>query len=158
MLILFFAWFIVATNCLNGFSSFIDQGSTLDFPGYAKPSRLLSATEANVCTDFSLEKLVTSLKVGWLESLYKVELKTSGFYGSGLTDMNYGILLCLIDENGDSILQRIPASSSKDQLMQSNNNVVSDVLHFQRGSVDVFTFEGPQLQKIKALWISPESG
>lgn len=129
-----------------------------DFPGYAKPSRLLSATEANVCTGFSLEKLATSLKVGRLESLYKVELKTSGFYGSGLTDMNSGILLCLIDENGDSILERIPTSSSKDQLMQSNNNVVSDVLHFQRGSVDVFTFEGPKLQKIKALWISPESG
>lgn len=101
---------------------------------------------------------MTSLKVGRLESLYKVELKTSGFYGSGLTNINSGVLLCLIDENGDSILQRIPASSSKDHLMQSNNSIVSDVIHFQRGSVDIFTFEGPKLQKIKALWISPESG
>lgn len=64
----------------------------------------------------------------------------------------------MIDENGYSILQRLPATSSKEHLVQSDKEVVSDVIHFQRGSVDVFTFEGPKLQKIIALWISPESG
>ncbi|KAM1114799.1 hypothetical protein PS1_005465 [Malus domestica] len=31
------------------------------------------------------------------------------------------------------------------------------VLHFQRGSVDQFTFEGTKLGKIEAVWISLES-
>lgn len=129
-----------------------------DFQSYAKPSRLLSVTEANICTEFSLEKLVNSFNLGQSETLYKVELRTSNLYGSGLTDINSGIQLCVIDENGYSILQRLPASSSKEKHMQSNNEVVSDALHFQRGSIDVFTFEGPKLQKIVAIWISPESG
>ncbi|KAF1002003.1 uncharacterized protein LOC141702679 [Apium graveolens] len=128
-----------------------------DFQSYAKPSRLLSATEANTCTEFSLEKLVKSLNVGQSETLYKVELRTSNLYGSGLTDINSGIQLCVIDENGNSILQRLPATSSREH-MQSDNEVVSDALHFQRGSVDVFAFEGPKLQNITAIWISPESG
>ncbi|WOH10563.1 hypothetical protein DCAR_0730032 [Daucus carota subsp. sativus] len=126
-----------------------------DFQSYAKPSRLLSATEANTCTEVSLEKLVKAFDIG---TLYKVELRTSNFYGSGLTDINSGVQLCVIDENGYSILQRLPASTCKEQNMQSDNEVISDVLHLQRGSIDVFTFKGPKLQKIIALWISPVSG
>ncbi|KAK1363136.1 Lipase/lipooxygenase [Heracleum sosnowskyi] len=128
-----------------------------DFQSFAKPSRLVSATEANTCTD-SLEKLVKSFNLDQSETLYKVELRTSNLYGSGLTDTNSGIQLCVIDENGNSILQRLPVSSSKEHHMQSDNEVVSDALHFQRGSIDEFTFEGPKLQKIVAIWISPESG
>lgn len=48
------------------------------------------------------------------ECLYTVKLQTSSIYGSGLSNLNAGILLCLIDENGDSILQRIPASLTKE--------------------------------------------
>lgn len=40
----------------------------------------------------------------------------------------------------------------------SVDKVIFDVLHFQRGSVDEFTFEGPDLGKIVAVWIGVESG
>ncbi|KAH7837583.1 hypothetical protein Vadar_015485 [Vaccinium darrowii] len=127
-----------------------------DFQGYAKPSRLLVAKEPELCTDSSLEKLFTSFKVRGSECLYRVKLQTSSIYGSGLSNLNAGILLCLIDENGDSILQRIPASLTKEPNQVEAK--ISDVLQFQRGSVDEFAFEGPKLQKIESLWISVESG
>lgn len=148
--------FIISVSIFSLFN--IDQGFALDFQSYAKPSRLLSATEANTCTEVSLEKLVKAFDIGQSNTLYKVELRTSNFYGSGLTDINSGVQLCVIDENGYSILQRLPASTCKEQNMQSDNEVISDVLHLQRGSIDVFTFKGPKLQKIIALWISPVSG
>ncbi|XP_059665052.1 uncharacterized protein LOC132311241 [Cornus florida] len=140
------------------FHLYSKQSDFLDFQGYAKPSRLLPATEVDVYTDSILEKVVTSSKLGASESLFKVKLCTSSMFGSGLSDLNAGILLCLIDENGDSILHRISASSMRDHTMQLEEEVVSDVLHFQRASVDEFTFEGPKLGKIEALWISLESG
>lgn len=83
-----------------------------------------------------------------------VKLATSNVFASNLTNLNSGILLCLINENGDSILQRISASLLTDYSSESNN----DILHFQRGSVDEFTFEGPKLGKVEALWIGLESG
>ncbi|GMP92096.1 hypothetical protein CsSME_00042469 [Camellia sinensis var. sinensis] len=126
--------------------------------GYAKPSRLFLAAEPEVCADSSLERILTSFKVGGCKCLYKVKLHTSNIYGSGLSDLNAGILLCLIDENGDSILQRIPASLIKEHCNQLEDKIVSDVLHFQRGSVDEFAFEGPKLGQVEALWISLESG
>ncbi|XP_058200469.1 uncharacterized protein LOC131315327 [Rhododendron vialii] len=129
-----------------------------DYQGYAKPSRLLVATEPEICTDSSLEKKFKSFKVRGSKSLYKVKLQTSSIYGSGLSNLNAGILLCLIDENGDSILQRIPASLIKEHSNQLEAEVVSDVLHFQRGSLDEFAFEGPKLQKIESLWVGIESG
>ncbi|XP_028054942.1 uncharacterized protein LOC114259151 isoform X3 [Camellia sinensis] len=128
------------------------------FQGYAKPSRLFLAAEPEVCADSSLERILTSFKVGGCKCLYKVKLHTSNIYGSGLSDLNAGILLCLIDENGDSILQRIPASLIKEHCNQLEDKIVSDVLHFQRGSVDEFAFEGPKLGQVEALWISLESG
>lgn len=88
------------------------------------------------------------------QSLYKVKLGTSNFSASSLTDMNAGVLLCLIDENGDSILQRLPASLVRQHSVDSEN----DLLHFQRGSVDEFTFDGPKLGRIEAIWIGLESG
>ncbi|GKD18521.1 hypothetical protein Tco_1207679, partial [Tanacetum coccineum] len=65
------------------------------FQGYAKPARLLPAYEVKPTTDSSLEKLVTSFKEDRLESLYNLTIQTSNYYGSGLTDSNSGILLCL---------------------------------------------------------------
>lgn len=88
-------------------------------------------------------------------SLYQVKLQTSNAYGSDLTDINSEVLLCLIDENGDSILQRISAGLENARFMQSQD---SDLLQFRRGSVDEFIFEGPKLGKLAAVWISPESG
>lgn len=109
-------------------------------------------------TESSLEKLVTSFKEDTLECLYKLTIHTSNYYGSGLTDSNSGILMCLVDKNGDSILQRISATSSTDHSLQSNDKDSSSLLHFQRGSVDHFTFEGPAIGKLEALWIGLDSG
>ncbi|KAM1166696.1 hypothetical protein PS1_029080 [Malus domestica] len=125
-----------------------------DSKGYARPSRLLPATDVKICTDNSVEKLFSSLRDDGSQSLYKVKLGTSNVYGSSLSDLNAGILLCVIDENGDSILQRIPSSIITNHATESEDGV----LHFQRGSVDEFTFEGPKLGKVGAVWISLESG
>ncbi|KAK9274361.1 hypothetical protein L1049_019175 [Liquidambar formosana] len=141
-----------------GFRVYSKQSDFQDFQSYAKPSRLLPATEVKVCTESSPEKIFTPVRRDRARSLYKVELHTSNMYGSGLSDLSAGILLCLIDENGDSILQRVPASLMKDHLTPSKDTFLSDMLHFQRGSVDEFTFEGPELEKVEALWIGLESG
>lgn len=119
-----------------------------DFQDYAKPSRLLQAEELRSCTGKSEEEkvLISSCCTDASRSLYKLELVTSSLSASGLSDPNAGILVCLIDENGDSILQRIPASSD------------IETLRFQRGSLDEFAFEGPKLGRLKALWIGLESG
>lgn len=129
-----------------------------DFQGYARPARLLPAYEVKPTTDSSLEKLVTSFKEDRLECLYKLTIQTSNYYGSGLTDPNSGILLCLVDENGDSILQRIAATLSTDHPLQSKDKDASDIVHFRRGSIDHFTFVGPTIGNLEALWIGLESG
>lgn len=124
------------------------QGVCSDFQEYAKPSRLLPAREVRLWKDASsLENAFASLSSSKSESLYLVRLQTSNIYGSGLSDVNSGILLCLIDENGSSILQRLPAMSDE-----------CDTLHFQRGSVDEFAFKGPNLGRILAVWMSLDSG
>jgi len=64
-----------------------------------------------------------------------------------LSDLNAGILVCVVDENGDSILERLPAILHTD-----------DIVHFQKGSTDEFVFTGPKLGRIEAIWISLESG
>ncbi|XP_009106889.1 uncharacterized protein LOC103832596 isoform X2 [Brassica rapa] len=113
-----------------------------DYQSYARPLRLLPAEEVKVST------ANPSLTVTESRSLYKVKLQTSNLFGSGISDMNARVLLCLIDDKGDSLLQTIPATlSSNDESFK-----------FQRGSVDEFTFLGPELGKIRAVWISLESG
>ncbi|XP_065879041.1 uncharacterized protein [Euphorbia lathyris] len=130
-----------------------------DFQAYAKPSRLLGATEPKVCLETVQEKNFTSLHENESQSLFKVKLQTSNAYGSSLSDENAGILLCLIDTNGDSILQRIPVLLKSDSSSESVGLVVeSRKLNFQRGSVDELIFRGPKLERIEALWISIESG
>jgi hypothetical protein len=111
-----------------------------------------------VQTDTSAEEIFTSFKEDGSQCLFKINLGTSDIYGSGLSDLNAGILVCLIGENGDSILQRIPASLMIDQSTKSEDVVDPDILHFQTGSVDEFIFEGPNLGRVEALWISLESG
>ncbi|KAK4440445.1 hypothetical protein Salat_0379400 [Sesamum alatum] len=133
------------------------RSSYQDFQEYAKPSRLLPATEVKVCTDASAEKLVTSLTSGGPDCLYRIKLQTSKIYGSGLSDTASGVLLCLIDEKGSSILQRLPATSVGTD-SSSEDKDMRDTLHFQGGSVDEFIFEGPNLGRIVAVWISLESG
>ncbi|KAM4084563.1 hypothetical protein ACB094_08G142000 [Castanea mollissima] len=129
-----------------------------DFQGYAKPFRLLPAEKVKVYTDTAAEKIFKSVNEDESQCLYMVKLGTSNLYGSSLSDFNAGILLCLIGENGNTILQRIPASLMTDHSTKSEDVVDPEILHFQRGSVDEFTFEGPNLGRVEALWISLESG
>lgn len=115
-------------------------------------------TEVKVCTETSLKNF-SSFIVGESRSLFKVKIQTSNSYGSSLSDLSAGILFCLIDENGDSILQSIPASLRANHSAKTKDGEVDpDMVCFQRGSSDEFIFEGPRLKKIVALWISLESG
>ncbi|CAN8288000.1 unnamed protein product [Cochlearia groenlandica] len=124
-----------------------------DFERYARPMRLLQAEEVKVCREDS------SYTVSETRSLYKVKLQTSNLLGSGISDINARVLLCLIDNKGDSLLQTIPANlSSNESLDPEFAAENSESLKFQRGCVDEFTFEGPKLGKIRAFWISLESG
>ncbi|XP_042514815.1 uncharacterized protein LOC122089282 isoform X2 [Macadamia integrifolia] len=129
-----------------------------DFQGFARPLHLLPATEANICTESSLEKLSTTFGEDESRSLYMIKLHTSRSYGSCPSDLSAGILLCVIDENGDSILQRIPVSPSEGSPGQTEEMAGHNLFCFQRGSVDNFIFQGPNIGKIEALWVSLESG
>lgn len=129
-----------------------------DFQSYARPSHLLPASEVKVYTNTSAENISSSLKEDGSKSLFWVKLGTSNLYGSSISDLNAGILLCLIDEDGNSILQRIPVSLTMDHSTESWDMTNVDMLHFQRGCVDEFIFEGPKISRLEALWVSVESG
>ncbi|KAG5628478.1 hypothetical protein H5410_000195 [Solanum commersonii] len=141
--------------CSSSWKIHVKKSDFQDFRDYVKPSRLLPATNVKFCGEWSLETLLNHSKLDRSNSIYQVKLQTSNAYGSDLTDINSEVLLCLIDENGDSILQRISAGLENAHSVQSRD---SDLLQFRRGSVDEFIFEGPKLGKIAAVWISPESG
>lgn len=130
----------------------------LDFQDYAKPSRLFPTTEIKFCSGHSEEEKMLLGDVGNSQSLYKIKLHTSRMYGSGLTDVNAGILLCLIDEHGHSLLQRLSATPLTEFSVERQEEVDHNILHFQRASVDEFTFKGPKLGGPQAIWISLESG
>ncbi|KAL1192988.1 hypothetical protein V5N11_015098 [Cardamine amara subsp. amara] len=124
-----------------------------DFQSFERPLRLLQAEEVKVCSGNS------SFTVSESRTLYKVKLQTSNMFGSGISNMNARVLICLIDEKGDSVLQTIPANlSSKESSLDPEVAENGESFKFQRGSVDEFTFEGPKLGKIRAFWISLESG
>ncbi|KAI6670837.1 hypothetical protein NL676_005722 [Syzygium grande] len=129
-----------------------------DFQDYAKPSRLFPTTEIKFFSGHSEEEKMMFDDVGNSQSLYKIKLHTSRMYGSGLTDANTGILLCLIDEHGHSLLQRLSATPVTEFSVEWQEKVDHDMLHFQRASVDELTFKGPKLGRLQALWISLESG
>ncbi|KAK1307255.1 hypothetical protein QJS10_CPA10g00279 [Acorus calamus] len=126
-----------------------------DFQNFRRPSRLLPATDIMIYKE-SWEDLLLTVEVDKSCSFFMVQLCTSSDFGSSLSNSNSAILLCLIDTNGDSILQRIPSMSV--QHVVKAGMVASEQIHFQRGSVDMVTFKGPQLDKIEALWIGVESG
>uniref|UniRef100_A0A7N0UHB4 DUF7755 domain-containing protein n=1 Tax=Kalanchoe fedtschenkoi TaxID=63787 RepID=A0A7N0UHB4_KALFE len=127
-----------------------------DLGSYVKPSWLLPVKEQRLSTDVSLDKLFSYIHEN--QSKYTVKLRTNNLYGSALSDTNAGVLVCLIDENGNSILHRLSAYEEVVHTKQSEPDNVSEVIHFQRGSVDEFTFYGPKLGKIIAVWIGVESG
>ncbi|KAK8923668.1 hypothetical protein KSP39_PZI019679 [Platanthera zijinensis] len=138
------------------FSSFITVCAWFDSAlfdlDFAKPLHLLPATQVTTYpTDYS-EELISSLELDHSTSLYMIELRTSRDFASCLSDLNSAIMICLIDENGRSILQRISAIS------QDKGEKISEHIHFQRGSIDMAAFKGSKLKQIAALWIGLESG
>ncbi|KAH9327775.1 hypothetical protein KI387_007953, partial [Taxus chinensis] len=127
---------------------------------YVEPLKLLPSTAANSNLKASLEEELLS-SPDFSQSLYRVELTTSNSFYSDLSDINAGILVCIIGENGNSIIQRIPAISPAQVLSSDMSKIVqqnSERLCFQRGSVDFFTFWGPDIGRLAALWIGPELG
>lgn len=134
------------------------QSDFQDFQGYAKPTRLLQATEAKAYKSTAPEKTITFTEDSESQSLYKISLGTSPAFGSGLTNPTSGVLLSIIDDDGNAILQRIPASSHQEQAAISADGDGPDLFHFQRGSLDEFVFQGPKLGRNEAIWISVESG
>lgn len=121
-----------------------------DFQDYVRPERLLPSTEASILTESSPDDFINLLGGDESRSVYFIKLRTSSFSGSCLSDINAGVMFCLIDENGNSLLQRIAASPK-------NEECGHNFSCFQRGSSDEFKFDGPKLGKIEAVWIGLES-
>lgn len=120
-----------------------------------KPSRLLPTEELKTYPNTIPEKIFSNIRLDDSDALYVLELRTSREFSSSLLDKNSAILICLIDVDGDSLLQRVPAIYL-DQLTQGLKAEQS--IPFQSGSVDVITFKGSKLQRIKEVWIGLESG
>ncbi|XP_024393163.1 uncharacterized protein [Physcomitrium patens] len=87
---------------------------------------------------------------GNAEATYTVQLTTSNEDRASLSITNACIMLLLIGEGGEALMQRI--------LPVQDSVANSASLRFQRGSVDEVNFRGPNLGRISALWIAPESG
>ncbi|KAJ1275343.1 hypothetical protein BS78_05G128200 [Paspalum vaginatum] len=137
------------TNCFSKGSSLQDSVPSV------KPLRLLPTEELKTYPNTVPEEIFTKIRLDDSDALYVLELRTSREFSSSLLDKNSAILICLIDLDGDSLLQRVPAIYL-DQLTQGI--MANQSIPFQSGSVDVITFKGSKLQRIKEVWIGIESG
>jgi hypothetical protein len=119
-----------------------------------KPSRLLPAEELKTYPNSVPEEIFNTIILDDSDAFYVIELSTSREFSSSL-DKNSAILICLIDVDGDSLLQRVPAI----YLGQPTPGIkTGQLIPFQSGSVDVVTFKGSKLKRIKEVWIGLESG
>lgn len=133
----------------NSFINFADSISSVN------PSRLLPTADLQTYPETLPEEIFTTIRLDDSDAFYVLELSTSREFSSSLSDKNSAILVCLLDIVGDSLLQRVPALYS----VQSSRGIkASQTVPFQSGSVDVVTFKGPKLQRIKEIWIGLESG
>ncbi|WVZ51738.1 hypothetical protein U9M48_002852 [Paspalum notatum var. saurae] len=132
------------------------KGSSLqDSVPSVKPSRLLPTEELKTYPNTVPEEIFTKIRLNDSDALYVLELRTSREFSSSLLDKNSAILICLIDVDGDSLLQRVPAI----YLGQLTQGIKAEQsIPFQSGSVDAITFKGSKLQRIKEVWIGIESG
>lgn len=135
--------------------SFAKSSSLQDSMASVKPSRLLPTVEPRTFPSSVPEEIISRVRLQESDAFYMLELSTSREFSSSLLDKNAAILICLIDVDGDSLLQRIPAIYW-DQPAQSMKAL--QPIPFQSGSVDIITFKGPKLQRIKEVWIGLESG
>ncbi|KAL6654958.1 hypothetical protein ACP70R_008423 [Stipagrostis hirtigluma subsp. patula] len=131
------------------------QDSEADSVASVKPSRLLPTDELRTYPYSFPEEIISTIELDESKAFYVLELSTSREFCSSLLDKNSAILVCLIDVDGDSLLQRVPAIYLGQPAQGLN---VGKSIPFQSGSVDVVTFKGPKLQRIKEIWIGLESG
>ncbi|CAM0150530.1 unnamed protein product [Urochloa decumbens] len=131
------------------------KGSSLqDSMSSVKP-RLLPTEELQTYPNTVPEEIFSTIRLDDFDAFYVLELSTSREFSSSLLDKNSAILIFLIDVDGDSLLQRVPAIYSG----QTMTGIKAEQsMPFQSGSVDVITFKGSKLQRIKEVWIGLESG
>jgi hypothetical protein len=120
-----------------------------------KPSRLLPTVELNTYPETLPQGIFSTIRLDDGDAFYVLELSTSREFSSSLVDKNSAILVCFIDIVGDSLLQRVPAIYSG---QFSQGIKAGQSIPFQSGSVDVVTFKGPKMRRIKEIWIGLESG
>uniref|UniRef100_A0A0D9XS71 DUF7755 domain-containing protein n=1 Tax=Leersia perrieri TaxID=77586 RepID=A0A0D9XS71_9ORYZ len=135
--------------------SFSKSSSLQDPVASVKPSRLLQTDELRIFRNNVPEEIISTIRLEESDAYYMLELSTSREFSSSLLDKNAAILICLINSDGDSLLQRVPAVYWDDS---SQGRKAEQMLPFQSGSVDVVTFKGYKLQRIKEVWIGLESG
>ncbi|KAL6890150.1 hypothetical protein ACP4OV_008913 [Aristida adscensionis] len=130
---------------------FSKASSLRDSVPSVKPSRLMPTDELRTYPYCVPEEIISTIRLDESDAFYMLELSTSREFSSSLINKNSAILICLIDVDGDSLLQRVPA-------IYLGPVKVEQSIPFQSGSVDVVTFKGPKLQRIKEIWIGLESG
>ncbi|KAJ4750597.1 hypothetical protein LUZ62_085002 [Rhynchospora pubera] len=129
-----------------------------DFQVVVKPERLLPAEGPKIHSQNALKEAYYPSTLDQSDAFYIVELRTSSDFGSDLSDINAAIMLCLVDSEGNSILERIPSIPYSEHFTQEEGTDIVEQVPFQRGSVDTVTFKGARLGNIEALWIGLESG
>ncbi|KAJ3673832.1 hypothetical protein LUZ60_005824 [Juncus effusus] len=139
---------------------FAKKSPSQDFQDFVKPSRLLQAEEPKIYSQNTPKETFYPSNLDQSEAFYLLELITSRDFGSGLSDLNSAIMICLIDSDGNSILQRVPPIPNSDPFGEEIGfgSVFDELVHFQRGSVDTVALKGTKLGKIVAVWIGLESG
>ncbi|XBI53514.1 hypothetical protein VPH35_035736 [Triticum aestivum] len=135
--------------------TFAKSSSLEDLVASVKPSRLLPKVEPKTFPNSVPDEILSKLILEESDAFYILELCTSRELSSSLLDKNSAILICLIDVDSDSLLERVPAIYG-DQ--PSHGTKASQFLPFQSGAVDIITFKGPKLLTIKEIWIGLESG
>ncbi|KAG8089848.1 hypothetical protein GUJ93_ZPchr0011g26881 [Zizania palustris] len=134
---------------------FSKSSSLQDSVPSVKPSRLLQTDELRIFRNNIPQDIISAVRLDESDAFYMLELSTCREISSSLLDKNSAILICLIDAYGDTLLQRIPAIYWGHSAPGRKGE---HLLPFQSGSIDVATFKGSKLQRIKEIWVGLESG
>jgi len=97
---------------------------------FISPTKLLSSSTTDAAED---------------SMAFTLQLVTGSRRGAGVSEPHAGVRVALIDVDGNAFLQYIPrhnASSSR----------------FEAGNVDSVVVEAPNLGRVEAIWVAPESG
>ncbi|KAL4527578.1 hypothetical protein Ndes2437A_g02731 [Nannochloris sp. 'desiccata'] len=135
--------------------------------------------------NFSVPKRLVGIPTQENATVYTVRLSTAVRRGSALTDLNAGILVCLIGEDGSSVLRRVAplvdpqaeadevmrictgedgappganCSFALDAAARRASSLTSQPLlrRFQEGSIDEISFLGTEIGPLSAVVVAPE--